>query len=75
MAAWIDGILDVDQTGVGATVIDPFQQEGLEPVGVLIHGGDKASHEGESWRVPKRDVDRSRDRARQLFCLEGGGSR
>ena len=53
MAAWIDGVLDVDQTGVGAPVIDLFQQEGLEPVGVLIHGGDKASHEGQSWRVPK----------------------
>ena len=41
---------------MGAPVIDLFQQEGLEPVGVLIHGGDKASHEGESWRVPKRDL-------------------
>ncbi len=37
-------------------MIDLFQQEGLEPVGVLIHGGDKASHEGESSRVPKRDL-------------------
>jgi hypothetical protein len=48
--------LVVDQTGVGAPVIDLFQQAGLEPVGVLIHGGDKASHEGQSWRVPKRDL-------------------
>jgi len=25
-------------------------------VGALIYGGDKVSHEGESWRVPKRDL-------------------
>ncbi len=37
-------------------MIDLFQQEELELVGVLIHGGDKASHEGQSWRVPKRDL-------------------
>ena len=48
--------LVVDQTGVGAPVVDLFQQAGLKPIGVLIHGGDKASHEGESWRVPKRDL-------------------
>jgi hypothetical protein len=48
--------LVVDQTGVGAPVVDLFEQAGLKPVGVLIHGGDKASHEGESWRVPKRDL-------------------
>ena len=41
---------------LGAPVIDLFQQEGLGPVGVLIHGGDKGSHEGESRRVPKRDL-------------------
>jgi hypothetical protein len=48
--------LVVDQTGVGAPVVDLFGQAGLKPVGVLIHGGDKASHEGDSWRVPKRDL-------------------
>jgi len=48
--------LVVDQTGVGAPVVDLFEQAGLKPVGVLIHGGDKASNEGESWRVPKRDL-------------------
>ena len=41
---------------MGAPVIDLFQQEGLESVWVLIQGSDKASHEGESWRVPKRDL-------------------
>lgn len=48
--------LVVDQTGVGAPVVDLFRQAGLNPVGVLIHGGDKASHEGGTWRVPKRDL-------------------
>ena len=48
--------LVVDQTGVGAPVVDLFRQAGLDPVGVLIHGGDKASHEGGTWRVPKRDL-------------------
>jgi hypothetical protein len=48
--------LVVDQTGVGAPVVDLFNQAGLNPVGVMIHGGDKATHEGESWRVPKRDL-------------------
>jgi len=38
--------LVVDQTGVGAPVVDLFNQAGLDPVGVLIHGGDRASHEG-----------------------------
>ena len=48
--------LIVDQTGVGAPVVDLFRQAGLNPVGVLIHGGDKASHESGTWRVPKRDL-------------------
>ena len=48
--------LVVDQTGTGAPVVDLFNQAGLNPVGVLIHGGDRASHEGGVWRVPKRDL-------------------
>lgn len=48
--------LVVDQTGVGAPVVDLFRQAGLKPIGVLIHGGDKASNEGNTWRVPKRDL-------------------
>lgn len=48
--------LVVDQTGVGAPVVDLFRLAGLDPVGILIHGGDKASHEGDTWRVPKRDL-------------------
>jgi len=48
--------LVVDQTGVGAPVVDLFRRARLDPVGVLIHGGDKASSEGDTWRVPKRDL-------------------
>lgn len=48
--------LVVDQTGVGAPVVDLFRKAGLDPVGVLIHGGDKVSCEGSTWRVPKRDL-------------------
>jgi len=48
--------LVVDQTGVGAPVVDLFRQARLDPVGVLIHGGDKVSSEGVTWRVPKRDL-------------------
>lgn len=48
--------LVVDQTGVGAPVVDLFRQAGLDLVGVLIHGGDKVSREGCTWRVPKRDL-------------------
>jgi hypothetical protein len=36
--------LVVDQTGVGAPVVDLFERAGLEPVVVLIHGGDRASN-------------------------------
>ncbi len=48
--------LVVDQTGVGAPVVDLFRQAGLRLTGILIHGGDKASSEGDTWRVPKRDL-------------------
>jgi hypothetical protein len=48
--------LVVDQTGVGAPVVDLFRQAGLNPIGVMIHGGDRATNEGDTWRVPKRDL-------------------
>jgi hypothetical protein len=48
--------LAVDQAGVGAPMVDLFQHAGLKPMGVLIPGGDKVSREGDSWRVPKRDL-------------------
>ena len=49
-------VLVVDQTGVGAPVVDLFRKAGLRPVGVLIHGGDRAMRDGDTWRVPKRDL-------------------
>ena len=49
-------VLVVDQTGVGAPVLDMFKQAGLEPIGILIHGGDRVTQEGSTWRVPKRDL-------------------
>jgi len=48
--------LVVDQTGVGAPVVDMFKQAALKPIGVLIHGGDRVTQEGSTWRVPKRDL-------------------
>jgi hypothetical protein len=48
--------LVVDQTGVGAPVVDLLKKAGLKPVAVSIHGGDAVTHEGERWRVPKRDL-------------------
>ena len=48
--------LVVDQTGVGAPVVDMFKQAALKPIGVLIHGGDRVTQEGNTYRVPKRDL-------------------
>lgn len=49
-------VLVIDQTGVGRAVYDLFRKSGLSPVGVSIHGGDAATHDGGTWRVPKRDL-------------------
>jgi hypothetical protein len=50
--------LAVDQTGVGAPVVDLFKQAqlnaDLKPI--LIHGGDHAVNEGGVWRVAKREL-------------------
>ena len=48
--------LVIDQTGCGRPVFDMFEKAWLNPIGVLIHGGDSVTHEGNSWRVPKRDL-------------------
>jgi len=48
--------LVVDATGVGAPVVDTFRQAGLKPIAIYIHGGDKITHEGATYRVPKRDL-------------------
>ncbi len=49
-------VLVVDQTGVGAPVVDLFNQAALNPVGVLIHAGADVKNEGRTWKVPKRDL-------------------
>ena len=41
-------------------------------MGGLIHGGDKRSHEGESWRVPKRDLVGALQVLLQTGRLKGG---
>jgi len=41
--------LVVDQTGVGAPVVDLFHQAGLYPVGICIHGGARVTKEGYTW--------------------------
>jgi hypothetical protein len=50
--------LAIDYGGVGRPVLDMFDGAGLRCalVPIVIHGGDAATHEGRSWRVPKRDL-------------------
>lgn len=50
--------LAVDQTGVGAAVIDLLRAARLRAnlIPILIHGGDKATLDPAGWRVPKRDL-------------------
>lgn len=48
--------LVVDGTGVGVAVIDLLRQAGLQPVSIVITGGDRASRQGVEWHVPKRDL-------------------
>lgn len=51
-----EAVLVVDQTGIGAAVVDMFKKAGLKPVAISIHGGDHVTHEGLIWRVPKREL-------------------
>ena len=48
--------LVVDATGCGLPVLDYFNQAGLRPIGVLITGGDRETHEGRLYRVPKQNL-------------------
>jgi hypothetical protein len=48
--------LIVDATGVGRPVIDSFQEDGLSPVAVTVHGGENITQDNGMWRVPKRDL-------------------
>jgi hypothetical protein len=49
-------VLVVDGTGCGRPVFDMFEKGSLKPIGVYIHGGDSVTHDGNIWRVPKRDL-------------------
>jgi hypothetical protein len=49
-------VLVIDGTGVGAPIVDSFRLAGLNPVNIFIHGGEKVTHEGQNYRVPKRDL-------------------
>jgi len=50
--------LIVDATGVGRPVVDLLRRERLPGtlLDVTITGGDTATHQGSSWRVPKREL-------------------
>jgi hypothetical protein len=51
----------IDATGVGRPVVDSFRAQGVHPISVLIHGGERVSQENAGpqdliLRVPKRDL-------------------
>lgn len=50
--------LVVDQTGVGVAVVDQIRAANLAAtvIAISIHGGDRVNHEGNVYRVPKRDL-------------------
>lgn len=49
--------LVVDETGVGAGVVDLLKERGLSPRCVTITGGDQVTRDGAAgFRVPKRDL-------------------
>lgn len=52
----IPSCLLVDKTGVGASVVDSFDHEGINPLPVTIHGGSNVTMRGRDIRVPKRDL-------------------
>jgi hypothetical protein len=51
----------IDATGVGRPVVDSFRAQGVHPIGITIHGGDRVTQEiggprDITLRVPKRDL-------------------
>jgi hypothetical protein len=48
--------LVVDATGVGAAVVDILRDAGLYFKSVVITGGERESRDGDTHRVPKRDL-------------------
>ena len=51
-----NSILAVDATGVGTAVVDMLGRAGLCFERVIITAGEKETHEGNTYRVPKRDL-------------------
>jgi hypothetical protein len=45
-----------DATGVGQPIVDMFRAADLRPIAVYITGGDRVSHDGNTYRIPKRDL-------------------
>jgi len=48
--------LAVDATGVGRPVVDLLKTAGLKPIAVTVTGGDAVTHEGQNWKIPKREI-------------------
>lgn len=53
--------LIIDGTGVGRPVLDSFRAQGVHPVSILIHGGERVTRDDAgprdiTLRVPKRDL-------------------
>lgn len=51
-----DPELVMDATGVGAPVVEMFEDEGLDPVRILFTSGDSVNRKGKEYRVPKADL-------------------
>jgi len=48
--------LIVDRTGVGLPVTQMMYQQGLAPIGINIHGGERITTSKDHYGVPKRDL-------------------
>ncbi len=51
-----NALLAVDATGVGAPVVDMLKNMGLSFKSVVITGGEREVRDGDTYRVPKRDL-------------------
>lgn len=51
-----DPPLVMDATGVGAPVVDQFQDKGLRPAQIIFSSGDQVTQDGQKYKVPKADL-------------------
>ena len=49
-------VLVLDATGVGKPIYDEFKESGFRPMGIMIHGGDSLTRDGNLFHVPKRSL-------------------